>query len=72
MIDGDGIVDILASDTHKNIFDGRMMDRDEHGRCYFWLYMPETCSTVDILMAGMGPRLVLKEMGGRGISWNGV
>jgi hypothetical protein len=29
LIDGDGIVDILASDTHKNIFDGRMMDRDE-------------------------------------------
>jgi hypothetical protein len=29
LIDGNGIVDILASDTHKNIFDGRMMDRDE-------------------------------------------
>jgi hypothetical protein len=61
----------VASETHKNTFDG-WMDRDEHGRCYFWLYMPETCSRVDILMAERALRLVLKEMGGRDISWNGV
>jgi hypothetical protein len=41
LIDGNGIVDILASDTHKNIFDGRMMDRDEQ--------------VVVILISEMGP-----------------